>query len=102
MIERTPRDTGRARMGWNIDELPSEWVPPAGEFQTEEVIQAITRTIAELPMHSKITLSNNIEYLLVLEAGHSTQAPNGFISLTLQEMKMALEAEADAWSRKKA
>lgn len=102
LIVRTPVDTGRTKMGWNIDELPSEWIPPVGEYQEEEVIQAINKTIAELPMHSKITLSNNIDYLLVLEAGHSWQAPSGFINLALQEMKIALETEADRWSKMKA
>ena len=63
--DRTPVDTGRARGGWNITEYVS-----------------MTR------------IFNNVEYIVVLEYGHSKQAPHGMVRITLREYQMYLKKHA--------
>lgn len=101
VIERTPRKTCRARAGYHLDSLPSDWFPPEGIYDTAEIIQKIRQVMAELPPLSRMTLSNNVIYLLELEAGYSKQAEYGFLALTLQEIKVALDEDAAEWSRRK-
>ena len=51
----TPVDTGNARLGW--------YVEPSGEYSAWVV--------------------NRVEYIEVLEAGHSAQAPDGIIAMAM-------------------
>ena len=54
---RTPVDTGRARDGWTISGTPTD-----------------------------ITILNEVPYIEFLENGHSRQAPNGMVRITLEEL----------------
>lgn len=71
---RTPVDTGRARAGWGLGEVPS--VPG---------IQPITG-------HQPVYITNNVPYIVYLEQGSSQQAPIGMVRVSLAE----IEAEHDA------
>lgn len=55
---RTPVKSGRARDGWEL-------------VQTSE---------------TEITINNNVPYIGLLEEGNSTQAPNGMVRVTLEEV----------------
>jgi len=57
IVERTPVDTGRAKAGWSIDVRPdSTWI------------------------------YNNVEYIVPLEYGHSKQAPQGMVRLSIADI----------------
>ncbi len=57
IVERTPVDTGRAKGGWSIDTRPEvTWI------------------------------YNNVEYIVPLEYGHSQQAPNGMVRLSIADI----------------
>lgn len=59
VMERTPVDTGRARAGWGL---------------------SMTGT------HTAV-ISNNVEYIIPLEFGHSKQSPNGMVRVTIAEFQ---------------
>ena len=55
LVFSTPVDTGNARLSW--------YVEPSGEYSAWVV--------------------NRVEYIEVLEAGHSAQAPDGIIAMAM-------------------
>lgn len=73
--KRTPRKSGRARAGWNttVDMPPSEWKPPLG---WDHYGLTPFRDGAKIKYNSIINLSNNVEYIIPLDEGHSKQADN--------------------------
>ena len=76
--ELTPVDTGRARASWNIsEEYANLSTKPAGyEGGGKGVVGAITGK-------KDVIISNNVEYIVFLEEGSSTQAPNGMTKLAV-------------------
>jgi len=87
----TPRDTGRAINGWNvtIDRRPSEWKPPANKSH----YVALTFPGMKINYNSFINISNNVEYRIPLEEGHSMQKPTGFIQQSFRDTYANLAAE---------
>jgi hypothetical protein len=73
--KRTPRMSGRARAGWNtvVDGDPSEWAPPEGK---KRYSQTAFSGLENIKFNSLINLSNNVEYIVPLNEGHSKQASN--------------------------
>ena len=52
--------------------------------------------LGQLTQADAIHVTNNVEYLLALEAGWSAQAPNGFIGLFLERLRQRLNQLAAA------
>lgn len=90
VTKKTPVDTGRARASWNL---------------TEEVINL--STASENVNHGAsakgkvgritgkgdvIYITNNVDYINELDKGTSQQAPNGMVSLTINEVTAQLNA----------
>lgn len=102
-VELVPKDTGRAARGFIVSEEPTEWVPPPGDYEGE--IQSMTtenqHTLDKIPPMSRISVSNNIEYIVPLENGHSTKAPAGFWVLSLQVLTKRFERAAEVYRNKK-
>jgi hypothetical protein len=74
--DRTPKETSRAAAGWNVSvgKRPSEWKPSKGNknypltpFGGENKIK----------YNSIVNISNNVEYIIPLDEGHSQQATGG-------------------------
>ncbi len=88
VILRTPVDTGRARGNWQA----SIGTPIGGilEITSKGFAGAAAKQFAkvkDLKPFNVIFLTNNLPYILVLEGGdHSDQAPQGMVSVTLQEL----------------
>lgn len=98
--DRTPKETRRAAAGWNvsINKAPSEWKPakgkkhyPLNSFRGENRIK----------YNSMINLSNNVEYIIPLDEGHSPQAEgeasnivNFVMSRILVKMKSLVKRES--------
>ena len=108
VVLKTPVDTGRARGNWQvtigkqaegvIDN--SKWdkkrkvskVNEAGLPQNlnttdRDVINAGLAAITDLPPFSVVYVTNNLEYIEYLEEGSSSQAPEGMVALTIEELK---------------
>lgn len=99
LVQRTPVDTGRARAGWQIGTAPTEWVPSKAQWDEYKGTGAVTRALASVPVEQLsqadvVYISNNVEYILALEAGWSAQAPQGFIALFIQRLNTQLTALA--------
>lgn len=101
LVQRTPVDTGRARAGWQIGTAPSEWVPSKAQWDEYKTDAQVKATLAKvIPPNTQLSqadvvyISNNVEYILALEAGWSAQAPRGFIGLFIQRLQQQLNALA--------
>lgn len=86
IVRRTPVDTGRARVSWNINAgRPDLDVAPKGRYPENQALAKIGDLGAGTPF-SAIYITNNLPYITVLEDGSSTQAPNGMVKVSLQSL----------------
>jgi len=84
---KTPVDTGLARANWQT----SVGQPAAGVVSKDsDPIMAAAVAMSNPPPFTVAYISNNVEYIVYLEDGHSQQAPNGMVALTMQELRMML------------
>lgn len=82
VVDRTPVRFGVAQAGWNINErVPNTSVPPKGQRVPNNVEAKVAAT--PVPQSGILVVSNNVEYILPLEGGHSQQAPVGFVGIQL-------------------
>lgn len=91
LVEKTPVDTGRARGGWQVGiaEHPrgqTDRLDDTVSADESPTVAAGSAVIAEIKMPVKCIIANNVEYIEALENGHSQQAPNGMLGLTVQEL----------------
>lgn len=105
----TPRETGRARAGWRISSDPSvlDYVPPVIKRPEDDgagvndilpeyaaMIREAISSAARLSEADVIYIVNNVEYIMMLEAGWSKKQPGGFIGNFLNTLKRELNALA--------
>lgn len=90
IILRSPVDTGRFRANWQVE----IGTIPDGELDLYDespngiaTINAATAVALNVKAGDIITLVNNLPYAQVLEEGHSAQAPQGMVALTIQEFQ---------------
>lgn len=91
VIDATPLKTGRARGGWGSF-LVAEGVPidRVVTGDAEAVRQGLSEGSYEADFDGReqfIELVNGVEYIVVLEYGHSAQAPYGFVRVTFRRME---------------
>lgn len=113
LIYRSPVDTGRFRGNWfyTLGQLNRGLVMGAQAQTAAEIYQgaeavvryaAVLQNMGDLPADAggKVHfIQNNLPYAWPLERGHSGQAPNGMVGLTLQDFaaitdKAVLKARA--------
>jgi len=82
--EKTPVDTGFALNSWFIDLGDDASRDDNGGVDTAA---QDTVTVMDAKPFQAITIANGAEYIGALEDGHSNQAPNGMVSVTLAEME---------------
>lgn len=88
VVLRTPVDTGRARGNWQTTIAePSQAILDVTDKDGNATIQKGLAAIATLPPYQVVYITNNLEYIEVLEDGSSTQAPEGMVALTIQELR---------------
>ena len=85
VINATPVDTGHARNNWlaSIDN-PKQGTPNAESKSGSDAITQITSTGIALTLNDVGVIVNNVPYIRRLNAGHSKQAPAGFIEKAAQ------------------
>lgn len=98
VVSATPVDTGRARSNW----LPSVGLPAGGkrvaftpgtkgstgQANTEAAIAAAVAITAGFKGGASLFVTNNLDYIRDLNAGKSTQAPNGlFVEMAILAAK---------------
>lgn len=90
-IVRTPVDTGFARASWwasiNSDsgDAPAEEEKTSGVAGSVITIARLSVTIDGTDLGDKLTIGNSASYIAALENGHSKQAPNGMVAVTVNE-----------------
>lgn len=88
LVLKTPVDTGRARGGWQT----GIGVSPTGQTRTLDrgggsTILKGAQVLKDLPPFQVVYLRNNVVYIGALEEGHSQQAPQGMVAVTLEELR---------------
>ena len=114
VVQATPRDTGRAQAGWQISSDPSilDYVPPVkkrpegdelgGQRHIAGYAAMIRKAVpsgASLTEADVIYIVNNVEYIMMLEAGWSKKQPAGFIGNFLNTLKRELNALSEFGGR---
>lgn len=91
IIKKTPVDTGRARGSWTmaVNEADLRVLPPAPKDRQQPYPSPAPGAITLQP-GDKIIISNNLPYIGELEHGHSQQAPDGMVELSIQEIHVAM------------
>ena len=103
---KTPVDTGRARASWNLHAgAPSVKVVPTPfgdakvefrDYNKEEIDAFATAEIGTFEnlgtlYVQPVFVTNGLHYIIYLEHGSSKQAPQGMVSLTLNEVEISLK-----------
>lgn len=85
LIDITPRDTSRARAGWHIDTHNNGFVPQKGQ-------KTYTPQRQQAPKGAPfILVFNNVEYIVRLNEGHSTQQPARFVQIAVDKIARNLK-----------
>lgn len=106
LVEKTPVDTGCARGNWQVTigspasgQVSGDWPKTSGPPKTErpplrpEDNQTILNGLAALtglPKFQVVWITNNVDYIEFLESGSaqgSTQAPEGMLAITVEELR---------------
>lgn len=89
LVMKTPVDTGRARGNWQVTiGRPVTAAIEALDKSGDETIKKGLAAIAALPPYQVVWICNNVDYIEFLEEGSSRQAPEGMMSLTIEELKV--------------
>lgn len=112
VIVKSPVDTGRFKSNWqvSINSVPSGTLPfaTADEHRDKTARKSKERSAhVEAPTIARVQqgalsvkageiiyLVNNLVYALALEYGHSKQAPQGMVRLTIVEFQGVVDAAA--------
>lgn len=95
---RTPVKTGRAKNSWHTVK------PGESDSYTYQDDHGNTFDGTLQDGHAgpfEAIVGSNVIYMIALEAGHSRQAPNGMVAITLAELSGALEARLEAIFRER-
>jgi len=84
VLTKTPRDTSFAANSWGVafGEEPSDSAETSRQPEAVEAPKLFNARIGDT-----VHLFNNAEYIRPLEDGHSAQAPQGMVSVTLAELE---------------
>jgi hypothetical protein len=92
VVVRSPVDTGRFRANWRLS-------VGAQDLTTSESVVGQAPTLPDKVAGSVLWISNNLPYARPLEYGHSNQAPNGMVRLTVAEFGSIVDQAAAETTR---
>jgi hypothetical protein len=81
VTKKTPVDTGRARANWNVS------VGSIDRGVNEEARSTKTPMLRKGDGLKTTYIVNSLPYIHALETGSSTQAPNGMVTVTVNELR---------------
>ena len=90
LIETTPVDVGWARANW-VPSIGSPVVKDLSEAERNvqsaaaEQSAGTASVLGYLLRRGRVFISNNVEYILALNDGHSAQAPPGFVQRAIRK-----------------
>lgn len=96
-VTRTPVDTGRARASWNTTEETADLsVAPEGDHPSYQgELLTNPNPTGYLSGEKPIYITNNLDYIIDLEYGSSSQAPKGMARLAVADALAELNAIVD-------
>lgn len=81
-----PVDTGLSRSWWKISEgAPDMTAPPKRESAAANQFPAPETPTPTITGTAPVYITNNVDYVIFLEAGWSGQAPFGYVGLAILE-----------------
>jgi hypothetical protein len=97
VVIKTAVDEGRARGSWQcaVGSVPAGQVNYLDKTGSETIAR-INAATATAKVGDVVYLVSNLVYIWPLEMGHSKQAPNGMVRLTLLEWNGAVERAAQS------
>ena len=88
VILKTPVDTGRARANWQTQlRVRPDGVIEAADPSGASAISEGAREIGQLKPYDTVYIANNLPYISALNSGHSKQAPQGMVEVTIAELQ---------------
>ena len=105
VVRMTPVKSGRARGNWMVE---NGIIPEGERYDAKEggkraaagsAIRAAAEKIAESRAGTTVFIANNVPYIVELEDGSSTQAPQGMLRTTLQSYRGIVEDAANEVNR---
>lgn len=86
--ERTPKKTGNAAFNWQTSlDNPIQNARFGSDLDGSIVISEAKEVLNKLKPYQTVWISNNCDYIEILEGGNSAQAPEGFFALTINELR---------------
>lgn len=86
---------GHFRANWQFGTTPPTEELDAIDPKGDDTVDALKSAIADTGAGGVTYLVNNCKYAIPLEYGHSTQAPQGMVRLTLAEFDIFLKRAAE-------
>lgn len=91
IVLKTPVDTGWARSSWHVAlGAPNTSVPPPpsakGGGALLTAVPTTTALAGPVPVGVPVYVTSSLAYIKALEQGHSRQAPQGMVAVSIQEV----------------
>lgn len=95
LIVKTPVDTGRARANWMVSvgsyvDQPTDNTDKVGNETSVQALNVLADY--DFTKGDSVFITNSVPYIRPLENGHSKQAPNGMVKVTVAEFKDIVES----------
>jgi hypothetical protein len=95
IVSRTPVDTGYARANWwpSVTNPSAEITGPrfeqgiGGDAAAALSLARLADSLGALPAYGVFWIANNVEYIGALEDGHSGQAPEGMVRVSIADIR---------------
>ncbi len=88
----TPVNLGRARGNWILSVGSFSNTPvDINDVTGKSTISTGLGNLSKLRPFQVVFITNNVEYILVLEGGSSSQAPEGMVSMTLNSIRNVIQ-----------
>ena len=81
VVARTPVDTGTLRASWTLN-----------QSHTGGDLNQFRSIVNRLEDHAPLEISSRMEYARAIEYGHSKQAPQGMVRISVRETKAEMKA----------
>ena len=88
VVKRTPVDTGFARNNWEV--VASGQATGAPAYAGDPITRGRV-ALQNLRPFQDVDIVNGTDYIIPLEYGHSDQAPEGMVSVTISDIKARYE-----------
>lgn len=88
IVEKNPVKTGRSQNNWQVAVDKGTGTAALEIEGTKKIIQPdALAALDDIEAYSTVILYNNVEYIVALEKGSSTQAPAGMVAVSIEEVQ---------------